>query len=319
MPYSNEMRTKSYVSSVGCAPVLTLVVALSGCNRPEPGTESGSITVDGRERTFVVHVPTSAPAAGTRMLVIALHGRGGKGVQQEDLTGFSGLADTRGFVALYPDGIDKSWADGRGTSSAEMQGVNDVAFISALIDHAIANYGVDPKKVFVNGHSNGSVMTNRLGCELSSKIAAIGHNAGPIAEKVSMTCNPTRALSVMGFHGTADSFMPYAGGEVDKGSGGTVLGAKNARAFWATKSGCSTDTNITSLPDSVKDDGTTVEKEESVACQNGSEVILFTITGGGHTWPSSTKDLAEAIVGNVSEEIDASVQLLDFYEKHPML
>lgn len=252
------------------------------------------------------------------MLVISLHGRGGRGVSQEDLTGFSALADERGFVAIYPDGIDKSWADGRGTSSAEMQGVDDVAFISALIDHAVANYGVDARKVFVNGHSNGSVMTNRLACELSTKIAAIGHNAGPIAENVSMTCNPSRSIPVMGFHGTADTFMPYAGGEVEKGAGGKVLSAKNARAFWAGKSGCAADATTTALPDSAKDDGTTVEKEESVGCQGGSEVVLFTITGGGHTWPNSKDDLGEVLVGKLSLEIDASTQLLDFYERHAM-
>jgi len=301
-----------------CLPLLASLVSLAGCNRPEEGTETGTLTVDGRERTFVYHVPASAPEAGSRMLVISLHGRGGKGVQQEDLTGFTALAESHGFVAIYPDGIDKSWADGRGTSSAEMQGVDDVAFISALIDHAVANYGVDPKKVFANGHSNGSVMTNRLACELSTKIAAIGHNAGPIAENVSLKCNPARSMPVMGFHGTADGFMPYAGGEVDKGAGGKVLGAKNARAFWAGKSGCATETMITALPDTVTDDGTTVEREESTGCQDGSEVILFTITGGGHTWPNSKNDLSETIVGNLCEDIDASTLLLDFFEKHPM-
>lgn len=303
---------------VFASPLVAGLLSLTGCNRPEPGTETGAISVDGRERTFVFHVPTSAPAEGTRMLVISLHGRGGKGVQQEDLTAFSALAGERGFVAVYPDGIDKSWADGRGTSSADMQGIDDVAFISALIDHCIKNYGVDPKRVFVNGHSNGSMMTNRLACELSTKIAAIGHNAGPIGETVSTSCNPERSVSVIGFHGTEDSFVPYAGGEVDKGAGGKVLSAKDARAFWAGKSGCSMETIVTSLPDTAKDDGTTVEREESVGCQNGNEVVLFTMTGGGHTWPGSTDDLGELLVGKVSYDIVASELMLDFYEKHAM-
>ena len=300
------------------ANLLVACLALAGCNRPEPGTETGQLTVDGRDRTFIYHLPTSAPEKGTRMVVIALHGRGGRGVSQEDLTGFSKFADERGFVAIYPDGIDKSWADGRGSSSAETQGVDDVAFISALIDHAIDEFGADPKKIFVTGHSNGSIMTNRLACELSGRIAAIGHNAGPIAENVSMTCSPTRSMPVIGFHGTADAFVPYAGGEVDKGSGGKVLSAKDARAFWASKSGCSTDTKITALPNTDPNDGTTVEREESVGCQDNSEVLLFTITEGGHTWSGSDDDLGEAIVGNMCRDIDASTLMLDFFEKHAM-
>jgi polyhydroxybutyrate depolymerase len=298
--------------------LFTCAAAFVGCNSPDPGTEKSSITVDGRERTFVFHVPESAPAEGSRMVVISLHGRLGTGVQQEDLTGFSTLADKRGFVAIYPDGIDKSWADGRGTSEAEMQGVDDVAFISALIDHAIEKLGGDPKKVFINGHSNGSVMTNRLACELSAKIAGIGHNAGPIAEKVSMTCSPSRSLSVIGFHGTADEFMPYAGGEVVKGSGGKVLSAKDARAFWASKAGCAMETKTTALPDTATDDGTTVELEESTACKDGAEIQLHTITNGGHTWPGSTDDLGETLVGKLSRDIIASEIMIDFYEKHPM-
>ena len=313
--YTRSIMRTHHLLAGGFSLALCLFV-LGGCHRADPGTETGSISVGGRERTFAFHVPSSASAEGTRMLIISLHGRGGKGVQQEDLTSFSVLADEHGFVSVYPDGIDKSWADGRGTSSAETRGVDDVAFISALIDHAVKNYGVDPKRVFVNGHSNGSVMTNRLACELSTKIAAIGHNAGPIAEKVSTSCNPERPVSVIGFHGTEDSFMPYAGGEVDKGAGGKVLSAKDARAFWANKAGCSTETTTTSMPDTVKDDGTTVERDESVGCKDGSEVLLFTLTGGGHTWPGSTDDLGEALVGKLCKDIVASELMLEFYEKH---
>lgn len=296
---------------------LLFVAFFAGCNAPEPGTERGSISSGGLERTFVFHVPTSAPAEGSRMLVVSLHGRAGRGVSQEDLTAFSALSDERGFVVIYPDGVEKSWADGRGTSPAEIQGVDDVAFLSALIDHCISEYGVDPKKVHVTGHSNGSALTHRLGCELSTKIAAIGPVAGTMAENVSTSCTPTRGVSVISFHGTEDTFMLYAGGELETGAGGKVLGAKNSRAFWANQSGCAVETTTTPLPDKA-DDGTTVEREDSTGCQEGNEIVLFTITGGGHTRPGSTSDLGAAFVGRSSDDIVASELMIDFFEKHPM-
>lgn len=298
------------------ASLAALLVAPAACSRLDPGSETGSITAGGRERTFVFHVPASAPAEGTRTLIVSLHGRGGTGVQQEDLTGFSALSDERGFIAVYPDGVDKSWADGRGTSDAETQGVDDVAFVGALIDRFVAEFGADPARVFVTGHSNGSIMTNRLGCELAGKIAAIGTVAGPIAEDVSTACAPARGLSVIAFHGTDDGFVPYTGGEVDKGAGGVVLGAKGSRDWWAGHAGCSGAPTLTTLPDVAPDDGTTVEREDSVGCQDGLEVVLHTIVGGGHTWPGSDHDLGEALVGKSSRDVVASELMVEFFARH---
>ncbi len=300
----------------GCVALLGVV---TGCRSPDPGTLKSSLQHGGLERTYVYHVPASAPASGSRMLILSLHGRGGSGAQQEDMTALSTLSESHGFLVVYPDGIDRSWADGRGTSSAETQGVDDVGFISALIDEFVANEGVDPNRVFVSGHSNGGMMTNRLGCELSEKIAAIAPVASEIAEAVSAKCSPTRPMSVLTIHGTEDAFVPYLGGEVAKGSGGKVLSAKDARAFWAGKAGCGADAITTKMPDLAPDDGTTVSKEESQTCKDGAEVVLLTVTGGGHTWPGSPDQLGEAIVGKSSLDIVASALHIAFFEKHPRL
>lgn len=299
---------------------LASAFALASCRRPQPdpGSEKTSLTFGGIERTYVLHEPSSASAAGSRMLIISLHGNLGTGAQQEDLTGFSPLADERGFVAVYPDGIDKSWADGRGTTDADTKGIDDVGFISALIDEMVAKHGVDPKKVFVTGFSNGSMMTNRLGCDLSDKIAAIGTLSGTMPEKVSMTCAVKRGVPLMSFHGDQDTFVPYGGGEVSSAAGGTVLSAEATRAFWAEKSGCDTTTASTPIADSSTDDETTVTRVDSQGCKDGSEVVLFTVTGGGHTWPSSDENLAKAIVGKSNEDVKASELLIEFFGKHAL-
>lgn len=297
------------------APLLAL--ALAGCHRPDPGTEEDSLDVDGRTRTFLVHVPASAPPEGERMLVISLHGNGGRGSQQEDLSGFTPLAEEKGFVAIYPDGVDKSWADGRGTTDAEEQGVDDVAFIAALIDHGVATYGVDPRRVFVTGFSNGSMMTNRLGCELADRIAAIGPVSGTLPDAIASGCTPSRPPSVMIFHGTADEFAPYSGGEVSKGAGGVVLSAPDTRAWWADKAGCGPDTTVTDEPDRDGDPATSVRRAASDGCVAG-EVVLYTVDGGGHTWPGSQDNLGERLVGPSTDDIDAARLLVDFFTAHPL-
>ncbi len=297
---------------------LSALLALPACHRPDAGSQVASISFGGRDRSFVLHVPPSAPAPGTRRLILSLHGRGGTGAQQEDLTGLSTLAERDGFIAIYPDGIDRSWADGRGTSSAEEQGIDDVGFLGALIDWAVQNHGADPRQVHVSGHSNGGMMTHRLGCDLSAKVASMSPVAAELPALVSKACSPAHPMSVMTFHGTGDGFVPYAGGTVEKGAGGEILGAKETRAFWAEKAGCAPDPTITAEPDRDPDDGTTVLREESAGCTSGAEVLLFTIQGGGHTWPGSTADLGEALVGKVSKDINASELQLAFFARHPL-
>lgn len=296
--------------------VFLAALLAAACHRADPGTEEGTLEFGGRVRTFLFHVPASAPAAGGRMLVLSLHGNSGTGAYQEDQSGFTPLAEEEGFIAVYPDGVARSWADGRGETDAEKQGVDDVGFIAALIDHFIAEHDVDPARVYVTGFSNGSMMTNRLGCELSAKIAAIGTLGGTLPELVSGACTPSRPLSVLSFHGTADPFAPFEGGEVTKGVGGFVLSARDTRAWWAARAGCGPDVALTPEPDLDPKDGTTVTREASQGCPDGVEVVLYAVEGGGHTWPGSSADLGEGLVGKSSKDVDASRLLLDFFAAH---
>lgn len=292
-----------------------------GCRRAKPavGDLQGSLVSGGLERTYLYRVPTTLdPAKKPWPMVIALHGRLGTGAGQETLSGLSSVADREGFIVVYPDGVDKSWADGRPGSPAQEKGVDDVAFISALIDDFIAREGADPKRVFVTGMSNGGMMSYRLGCDLSGKVAAIAPVAGLMFAGLADTCAPGRAVPVMMFAGTEDSLMPYAGGQVGSDTGGEVLSAAKTREKWATLDGCTDTATKTSEPDSAPDDGTTVTREAHTACAAGSEVILYTIENGGHTWPGGDQYLGEMIIGKTNRDIDASDLIWEFFGRHPM-
>jgi polyhydroxybutyrate depolymerase len=166
-----------------------LLLLLSGCRRRalSPGCSPKTAPCDGedmlvaagRDRTFRYHLPAAARGSASKPLLIALHGHGSDGRGMAKLTHLDDLADEGGFVVAYPDGYDKQWNDSRGTTVPAQAGVDDVAFISALIDHAGRSFSVDLRRVYVTGMSNGAMMTHRIGCELAAKVAGIAPVAGP--------------------------------------------------------------------------------------------------------------------------------------------
>jgi polyhydroxybutyrate depolymerase len=205
-------------------------LVFSACHTPDPGTARAK-TPSGR--TYLVHAPSAAnPAHVPRPLLILLHGRYGNGVVTEEHSRLSALADREGFVVVYPDGIDRSWHDRREQGPAAEAHVDDVAFISSLIDTMVREESVDPKRVYVAGISNGAMMTFRLACELSEKIAAVGAVIGALPENGAQDCKPSHPMPLVMFSGTEDPLVPYAGGEV-KGHRGRVLSADATRARFA--------------------------------------------------------------------------------------
>jgi len=158
---------------------IALIIACTLClYRPAWAQDSSeSLDINGVQRSYVLHVP---PDAGpSPALVPVFHGAGGSGQQMsrvvngEQVSGdmpLDVLAASNHMIVAYPDGIDKHWNDGRSTTQ---KFGDDVTFISQLIDHLTAQFGVNPKRIYATGLSNGGIFTYRLACDLSNKIAAI--------------------------------------------------------------------------------------------------------------------------------------------------
>jgi polyhydroxybutyrate depolymerase len=146
------------------------------------------IKVGASERTFRIYVPPALKGKKNLPLVLAFHGgnaeangRISPGQTMELKSGFSILAEQKSFIVIYPDAINGHWYDGRAkTRFGDASGIDDVGFISALIDHAIKNYGVNPKRVFATGGSNGGIFIYRLAAELPDKLAAVAPVAAAI-------------------------------------------------------------------------------------------------------------------------------------------
>jgi len=243
------------------------------------------------QREYLVHVPVDLPVKQPVPLVFIFHGGSGVAAGMVKLTQFNPVADREKFIVVYPQGIGKGWNDGRVTqvSQAHRENVDDLAFFDALLAHLSSQNQVDAKRVFATGISNGGIFSHYLAANRSEKIAAIAPIVGGIAEPFSKRFNPDQPVSVLIIQGSADRLLPYAGGKIDGGDGkdrGSVIATDEAVQLWVRANGCQPDPEKRALPDLDSKDGCSTQTTIWKGGRDGSEVRLYRVEGGGHTWPS---------------------------------
>ena len=269
------------------------------------GVQNASLTVKGMERSYRLYVPRSLPADGAAALVVAMHGGLGTPEQFAENSRFDQAAEAHGFLVVYPEGVGRTWNGGACCGQAARQNIDDVAFISALIDHLREGFDIDPNRVFATGHSNGAIMSFRLACELSDKIAGIGAVAGSL--EVS-TCSAPRPVAVLAIHGDADQNHPLVGGMGPNSVAGVPF-ASLASSMEALRkaNGCSAATD-TSREGAVT---TSIWR----GCRPGGETEQRIIAGASHAWPGATR-AGSALVGPPSQALDATEEVWRFFETH---
>ncbi len=291
-----------------------VAVCVVGCGERHVSAASardatGTIRSGGMDRTYTLHVPPGDPIG----LVVSLHGGGGTGMGQKGLTNFDTVAEAHNLLVVYPDGYDKSWADGRGASPADRHHVDDVGFLVALVGKLLNDYKIAPGHVFVTGMSNGGFMANRLACDRADVFAAVAPVAGTLG--VDVACKPSRPVSVWEAHGTTDPLVPFNGGRV-RGRGGVSrsISAASMVDKWKSVDGCQGDPARQVLPD--VGDGTVVRRFDYTACAPSSEVVFYQIDNGGHTWPGGKQYLPKPVIGATTRAFDGSETIAEFFLAH---
>jgi polyhydroxybutyrate depolymerase len=288
----------------------------AGCTRADPRDTRESITIDGRERTYNLHLPSSYDDSKSVPLVVALHGRLGTGEGQERLGHMDRTSDEHGFIIVYPDGVDRSWADGRGSSPSDKNGVNDVKFLSELVAKLESQYKIDRSRVYATGMSNGGFMSARLACDLSDKLAAVAIVAASISTPTAAACHPAKTISVLILQGTNDPLVPFEGGLLGKnGDRGEILSHGAAVQKFTALNHCLSDPTRTYISDTAND-GTSVDISIYSHCASGAEVRSYAIIGGGHTWPGGVPYLPRPLIGKTSRNLDASEAIWEFFSAH---
>ena len=249
-------------------------------------------------RPYGLKVPAGYDAGHPAPLVVLLHGYGADGAKQAAYFGLPALADKAGFLLATPDGTrdllgKRFWNGTDACCDWFRTGVDDVAYIDAVIDEVSAKYSVDPARVFVVGHSNGAFMSHRYACDRSSRVAAIVALAG-MQWKDQGQCKPSSPVAVLHVHGRDDATVNYAGGTMPNGA--SYPGAVETVGDWAKQDGCTGALAATGrrfdLDRAVAGDET-VEETYS-GCPAGTDVVLWTIEHGAHV-PAFNQNWAEAI------------------------
>lgn len=290
-----------------------------GCTGCAAGTTRESLMVQGMRRTYLVHVPAGYQGSSKLPLVVALHPFTGTGRSMERMTGLSALADRDGFLVVYPDGRGRVWnADPAAPASVVGAPADDVAFIAALVGHAVEALGADPSRVYVVGASSGGLMAHRVACELTGQFAAAASVMVTLPASWADHERPSRPLPFVLVQGTEDPFFPWEGGTVRQGPcrKSEYLGAAASTAYWVSQNHAVSPPVETALPDADPRDCTRVFRQIYAAGPGGAETVLYEVRGGGHTWPGPRSTGPRWLLGRTSHDMSATEVVWEFFKAH---
>lgn len=258
-------------------PAIFLVSACDAQEDAKGRDEQVIMLHDDGNRIYHLHIPD---AVGTSPvpLVIALHGAGDSGPGMKSAAGLDKEANRRGFMVAYPSATGVNWAEGCDCVRPDIEGVDDVGFVDAMIDDISEDYPVDPSRIYAIGYSQGGLFSQHLACERSEVFAGVATVAGLMSRPVAQRCSPSGSPDILFIHGEEDSVLPFEG--VASGLYAT-LGVYDAFLFWRNAYACPFGT------ERVTDDQFDVTREirTTPACRDGARVRMDAMKGVGHGWP----------------------------------
>jgi polyhydroxybutyrate depolymerase len=292
---------------------LTTVMLVDSKTIYSVGINKDSIIHDGLSRTFHLYLPKNYDGKTTLPLVFVLHGGGGNADHIEEATGFSKLAEKEGFICVYPNGTSRlgdrllTWnAGGDCCGYALDHNIDDVGFISTLIDHLTEHLAIDERRIYSCGFSNGAFMSYRVACEIPHKLAGVGIVAGAL----NCNCEPSEPISIIHIHGKDEKHVPYGGGIGEKAGVERVdKSVFFARDFWIECNGCSRTPDTHTINE--------VAIDSFGGGRLGADFKLISIKGFGHAWPGGNYIPATGVDPTCS--INATEELWHFFEAHPKL
>lgn len=286
----------------------TLSSALTAAATPTTTADHSISTIyDGMLRSYWLHIPPSYNGTQPVPLVVALHGKGGTGSSFAVKSGLARKADQEGFIAVFPDalGSPSVWNHLPAVYPGQP---DDTGFIRSVITSLKSQYNIDPRRIYVTGHSSGGAMAYLAGTELGGIVAAIAPVAGSIGISLRngqefTIPRPRTKMPVLILHGQLDQTIPYAGGQPDPNLPWKHLSVADATQFWVRNNGCR------SVPQVEKLAGGNLRKDTYVECQGNADVVVYTFIMGDHSWPGAPAN---------STGISAADLIWDFFAEHTL-
>lgn len=282
-----------------------------------------TLDINGVARSYTVQLPAITPAP----LVMVLHGNTQTGADMVARTSWPNVAKRGRFGVVFPDGLNRAWADLRPNANragrAPPDGTDDVGFIVKLIEKFVGDGTADPKRIYITGLSNGGAMTMTLVCARAELFAAAASVIFNLTNDMAAGCHPVKPVPMLMINGTADPLIPYQGGRgTSRFAVPGFWSTEQTVAFWRRINGCEVkDAEVADLDHRDKSDPTTVTRFAS-RCPGGRDVVLYRINDGGHRMPGSFPDarfprLVNFLLGPQNRDIDGAETIWDFFRKFP--
>lgn len=287
-----------------------------------PAALAATLPVGGVERSYSAQLP---PKASRVPLVLVLHGNTQQGIDMRERTGWTEVAKREGFAVVFPDGLNRAWADLRGGEEragvTPPKGTDDTAFLMALARRYVDAGVADPKRLYVTGVSNGGAMAMTLACLHPETFAAAGVVVMNLTQSMRPACRPSQPIPILFMNGTADPLIPYSGGKgTSRMAVDGFLSTPDTVRFWRKVDGCDeADAAATPLPDVNMQDDSHVTRIEST-CPPGTDVLLYRVDGGGHRMPGAKSDarvraFVKFLLGPQNRDIDGAETIWAFFRR----
>lgn len=288
---------RRWATAVSLAATVLTVSGWNACSTaapipPRDEDFEAVLEIDDLRRTYQVHVPSGYTRDVEYPLLLALHGAGFGGAGMRGTTGLDSVADRYGFIVAYPDGINGGWVWDPSFSET----VDDLKFLTELLERLGAQVSVDPDRIYATGFSAGGMMTQKLACGSPGRVAGIAVVGATLPRRVGAEClssaSRARPLSVLSILGTNDPLIPFDGDTASTDL--SLLSAAATMELWAARNGCG------SLPDTAvayRDEtyGITTQRIRYTGCSGSLETELYAMDGAGHIWPVTIMPASEVI------------------------
>ncbi|MAD59554.1 MAG: hypothetical protein CMB81_04385 [Flammeovirgaceae bacterium] len=272
------------------------------------GLNNISTTFDNLSRSYHIYVPASYSDTEPIPIVFNLHGGASTAIGYLNSIGnMRPIADTANFIIIYPQATTDSSGNPTwhlGGENSKSTSVDDVGFVSHIIDEVSSIYSVDLERVYVTGFSNGGYLAYEIACLLSNKIAGIGSVAGHMFIDTYNYCDPSHPTPLINIHGTEDFYDGIAGYYLDQNL---------SNRYWTEYNNTDPDPVITYIENTNTQDGSTVELHSWLNGDNGISVVHFKVMGGGHSYPNLNPSSSK---GYENGDIDSNSEIWNFLSRY---
>lgn len=272
------------------------------CNSLNAQNISGSFMHNGVSRSYFYYLPANYNPNQAVPLILNLHGHTSNNTQQQFYTEFDPIADTAGFIMVYPQGTNSVYSGlPFWNYNIYLETADDIGFLNALIDTISSHHLIDASRVYCTGMSNGGFMSYFMAL-YSNRFAATASVTGSMAK--TETGSPITPIPIMEIHGTADASVPY-NGDI------TMRPIEEVVTKWVNWNQCDPMPTMTPVPDINTTDGATAEHYVYKNGIHGNTVEFYKIIGGAHSWPG-----ALPVLGVTCQDFSASKEIWRFFSQY---